>query len=115
MYSKKDLLKIYRESFSDSEEYVENFFKRYYSHRRTVCVFADGGIVSALYLMHLNTEFYGKQIPAPLIVGAATAKPQRGKGYFKRFFLIRILLLITRTKKTTNGCCYYYICKSVVK
>ena len=86
MYSKKDLLKIYRESFSDSEEYVENFFKRYYSHRRTVCVFADGGIVSALYLMHLNTEFYGKQIPAPLIVGAATAKPQRGKGYFKRFF-----------------------------
>ena len=84
MYSKKDLLKIYRESFSDSEEYVENFFKRYYSHRHTVCVFADGGIVSALYLLHLNTEFYGKQIPAPLIVGAATAKPQRGKGYFKR-------------------------------
>lgn len=84
MYSKKDLLKIYRESFSDSEEYVENFFKRYYSPRRTVCVFADGGIVSALYLMHLNAEFYGKQIPAPLIVGAATAKLQRGKGYFKR-------------------------------
>lgn len=90
MSKKNELIKLYRESFDDTLEYINNFFKQYYSRRNTKCIVADGELVSALYWLIKRLFFSGKVWRTYFLVGVATKEKYRNKGYLKK--LIRLTL-----------------------
>lgn len=90
MSKKDELIKLYKESFDDSPEYINNFFKQYYSKRNTRCIVDNGDLVSALYLVIKRLVFSEKILRTFFLVGVATKEKYRKKGYLKK--LIRLTL-----------------------
>ena len=84
MQKKKSLLALYKESFDDSVEYVDNFFSKYYTAKNTKYILADGQIVSALHVVYKHLSCWGKVSKIPFLVGVATKLQYRKQGYFKR-------------------------------
>ncbi len=85
MSKKEEILKIYREVFNDSREYVDMLFENVYTDRDGMILQApDGTPASALILRDLEMSFHGKTLPVSYIHGAATRRSQRGKGLMSR-------------------------------
>lgn len=85
MSKRDDIMKIWKESFHDSREYVKMFFDRVYRDDEALTL-ADpsGQTVSSLLLQRYMMKFNHAVYPAGYICGAATQRRQRGKGYMSR-------------------------------
>lgn len=88
MNKREEIKRIYRESFSDSPEYVEMYFNNVYNDDEGMLLCNDDGQpVSALMLRQFEMSFHGTRVPVSYIAGAATKRKQRGKGYMSRLML----------------------------
>lgn len=88
MNKREEIKRIYRESFSDSPEYVEMYFNNVYNDNEGMLLCNDDGQpVSALMLRQFEMSFHGSRVPVSYIAGAATKRKQRGKGYMSRLML----------------------------
>ena len=94
MSKKIQLVNLYKKSFDDSEQFINNFFTQYYISKNVVSYTDNGKVISALHLMPKNIAFHDRIWRLPFIVGAATLKEYRGQGYFKKLFKKTMLRLI---------------------
>lgn len=78
---KKDaIIDIWRESFSDSDQYLDMFFSEVYRDDDALVLKEDGEIVSSMLLQRYAMTFHGAVVPVSYICGAATRRAQRGHG-----------------------------------
>ena len=79
---KEDIIKIWKESFADSPEYVDMFFRQVYLDEEALILQdAEGRTVSSLLLQEFEMSFHGSLLPVSYLCGAATRRRDRGKGY----------------------------------
>lgn len=78
---KENLIKLYKESFNDTAEYVEYFFSKIYDADNCVYHYIDGECVSALHLIPKKLNFFETVLSCPYIFAAATSVKHRGNGY----------------------------------
>lgn len=79
---KKDvILKLWRECFSDSDQYVEMFFSEVYRDDDALLLEKNGKTVSSMLLQRYSMNFHGVTLPVSYICGAATAPAERCHGY----------------------------------
>ena len=90
MNLRNEFKQLWRESFDDTQEFVEMFFSRVYNDDDVITLSHDGSIISALLLQRYNISFHGTDSPMAYICGAATRRAQRGRGYMSS--LIRAAL-----------------------
>ncbi|MDE6327150.1 MAG: GNAT family N-acetyltransferase [Duncaniella sp.] len=82
MSKRDDIMKIWRESFSDSKEYVTMYFDSVYRDEDALTLTDPSGqTVSSLLLQRYEMKFQQTLHPVGYIAGAATVRRQRGKGY----------------------------------
>lgn len=82
MSKKDDIQKIWQESFKEPRPYVAMFFDKVYRDDEAMTLAdADGNVVSSLLLQHYEMTFGDSRVPVSYIMGAATRRSQRGKGY----------------------------------
>lgn len=88
MSKKDEIIKIYREVFNDSREYVDMLFENVYNDCDGMMLAApDGTPASAMILRDLEMSFHGKTLPVSYIHGAATRRSQRGKGLMSQLIV----------------------------
>ena len=79
---KKDIvLKLWRECFDDSDQFVDMFFSRVYRDEDALVLDKDGRVVSSMLLQRYSMNFHGVTLPVSYICGAATAPEMRAHGY----------------------------------
>lgn len=82
MSKRDDIMKIWRESFPDSRDYVTMYFDRVYRDEEALTLTDPSGqTVSSLLLQRYEMKFQQAPHPIGYIAGAATLRKQRGKGY----------------------------------
>lgn len=85
MEKKQEIKKIYRESFSDTAEYVEMYFDRVYDEREALVCLAENGMVASSLLLQRYKMTFGKEtVDIGYIAAAATRRQFRDRGYMKR-------------------------------
>lgn len=72
----KQLKRLWSEAFGDTDDFIELFFSRGFSSERSLCVYDNGAVTSALYWFDC---YLGKERVA-YIYGVATKKSYRKKG-----------------------------------
>lgn len=74
--------KLWKECFTDSDEFVEMFFSRVYRDDDLIYLTGEkgGNIQSAMLLQRYALSFHGQELPMAYVCGAATKRSQRGKG-----------------------------------
>lgn len=76
-YMKNKCVKLWKEVFGDSEDFILSFMEHHYSNSRMLCIERDGKLLSMLHLIPFT--FKGSRIA--YIYAVATDKEARGKGY----------------------------------
>ncbi len=71
---------LWKEAFSDTDEFLDVFFSTAFSFDRSFCIEENGEIVSALYIF--DCLYKGEKIA--YIYAVATAKSHRGKGLCRK-------------------------------
>jgi hypothetical protein len=83
--NKKDAVKkIWRESFDDSEQYVDMFFSRIYRDDDAMLLVDNGIPSSSLLLQRYAMNFHGVTVSIGYVCGAATIKDARCHGLMHR-------------------------------
>lgn len=70
------LRKLWKEAFSDTDEFLDAFFSTAFSYERSFCIKEENEVIAALYFF--DCIFNGEKIA--YIYAVATAKSHRGKG-----------------------------------
>lgn len=73
---------LWKEAFSDTDEFLDDFFKRAFHPKRCRCIFENNHAIAALYwfdCLHENK-------PVAYIYAVATAKSHRGLGFCRMLF-----------------------------
>lgn len=92
MSKRDDIIRLWRESFADSKEYVQMYFDRVYRDDEALTLTdAAGQTVSSLLLQRYRMKFQHSILPVSYIAGAATARKQRGKGYMTQLMHTALL------------------------
>lgn len=76
-----ELLKLWKEVFSDPEEYIKIFFDNIYCKTECFAKTANGEIVSALYLIKGQINFNGEVFCGRYLYAAATKSDYRKQGF----------------------------------
>lgn len=85
MSKRDDIIRLWRESFSDSSSYVAMYFDRVYRDDEALTLTDESGAtVSSLMLQHYTMSLQGSTIPVAYIAGAATKRANRGRGYMSQ-------------------------------
>ncbi len=79
-----ELISLWRESFGDSAEDIESFFKFNESAVDAFVCEADGGIVAALYALECTLCGGEKELKARYIYAVSTREKMRGQGVMSR-------------------------------
>jgi predicted acetyltransferase len=82
-FLKESLRNLYQLSFDDSHYYINFFFSEKYNLDQVVYESIDNEVISALYLIDKNLNFFGTIIPYPYIVAAATLPKYHKKGFMR--------------------------------
>jgi predicted acetyltransferase len=86
-HSIKDQLKtLWKDAFSDCDEFIELYFEQKYKPHNTLVKTVNNKVLSTLQMLDYKMSFYGYDVGTSYISGAATQKNQRGNG------LMRLLL-----------------------
>lgn len=79
---KKDIvLSLWRESFDDSDQFLDMFFSRVYRDDDAIMLEKGGRVVSTMLLQRYSMDFHGVTLPVSYICGAATAPDMRAHGF----------------------------------
>lgn len=78
---KQELERLWQDCFHDPAHYADYYFQQIYAYNDVLAVEKDGQIVSMLHLNPYEIYFNGRVIPSNYIVGVATRKDHRHKGY----------------------------------
>ncbi len=85
--SKKSIPKmkaLWRETFGDSDEFIDTFFSDFYKPSKTLLAFESGELVSMLYRMDVNVKYFKKKLKCAYLYGVATKLEERRRGHFTR-------------------------------
>ncbi len=79
---KKDIvLKLWRECFDDTDQFIDMFFSRVYRDEDALLLEKNGRVVSSMLLQRYSMNFHGVTLPVSYICGASTAPGMRAHGY----------------------------------
>lgn len=81
---KQELMKIWKEVFMDSDDFIQLFFDRVYREENVQWIKEDGRIISSLHMVPYKMAYKGIEIPVSYICGAATDPAARSKGLMKQ-------------------------------
>lgn len=98
--SKKHLDKmknLWRDTFGDTDEFIDLFFEKFYRPRKTFLRFEKGTLVSMLFYMDTKVKYDGKRLKTAYLYGVATKLSERRQGHFTA--LHKALLDELREKK----------------
>ena len=87
MDKKTEYKKIYKESFNDSNEFIDLFFNKVYDEEQAIMLDIDNIPVSALLLRQFKMNFHSSDLPLGYICAAATARKMRSHGYMSELIL----------------------------
>lgn len=81
MKKKDAVLKLWRECFNDSDQYVDMFFSEVYRDDNALLLEEDDRPISSMLLQRYAMNFHGVTLSVSYICGAATARRSRDRGY----------------------------------
>ena len=81
---KQQLMNLWKESFGDSDEFIELFFNRVYKEKNTLTIVENNQIISALQIVPYEMTYWGIKITLGYICGVCTLPAERGKGRMKQ-------------------------------
>ena len=73
---------LWVEAFSDSEEFINLFFSKFYKPRKAFLRYDEKELVSMLYYMDLRVKYDGRRLKCAYLYGAATKLSERRQGHF---------------------------------
>lgn len=74
---------LWRDTFGDTDEFIDLFFEKFYRPRKTFLRFEDGNLVSMLFYMDVKVKYDGKRLKTAYLYGVATKLSERRRGHFK--------------------------------
>lgn len=77
----KSLISLYKQSFSDSDGFVDYFFKEIAPRGKVITVKDGQDIISACYLIDKKLSIGGRVMPVKFITALSTLPTHRKKGY----------------------------------
>ncbi|GHT43717.1 acetyltransferase [Bacteroidia bacterium] len=84
---KKEIRKLWRTAFGDSESFIRLYFKWVYKDENALVIEHKGKVVSSLQLIPYTMNYFGEEIPLAYISGACTHEKERGKGWMSQLML----------------------------
>ncbi|MDR2920490.1 MAG: GNAT family N-acetyltransferase [Tannerella sp.] len=81
---KQQVIDLWKESFGDSDEFIELFFNRVYKEENTLTIRKNNQIISVLQIVPYEMTFWGAKVTAGYICGVCTLPSERGKGWMKQ-------------------------------
>ena len=81
---KPAVMQLWAEAFGDEQPYFNWYFNTVYRPKRTLCLFADGRLVSSLQYSPKQLSLHHSELPVAYLVGVATSKAYRGRGYARK-------------------------------
>ncbi len=84
MNKKDSVIRLWRECFDDTDQYVDMFFSEVYRDDDALVLEEEGRAVSSMMLQRYTMNFHGVTSSISYVCGAATAKRLRGHGYMRR-------------------------------
>ena len=76
---RQECMQLWREAFSDPEEYVQTYFSKIYRSEDNVCIKNDGAVVAALQTVPFTFVYGGSDVPAAYVSGVAVKDDFRGQ------------------------------------
>lgn len=80
MKKKDAVLKLWRECFNDSDQYVDMFFSEVYRDDDALLLEQDNRPISSMLLQRYAMNFHGVTISVSYVCGAATTRDSRDRG-----------------------------------
>ena len=89
MNTREEIKKLWRESFNDSDEFVDMFFSRVYNDDDALLLTRQegGAPVSAMLLQRYRLKFHDSEPGLAYVCGAATRRSERGKGHMSTLMI----------------------------
>lgn len=81
---KQQVIDLWKQSFGDSDEFIELFFNRVYKEENTLTIRKNNQIISVLQIVPYEMTFWGAKVTAGYICGVCTLPSERGKGWMKQ-------------------------------
>lgn len=84
MSKKEEIIRLWRENFKDTEEFIRFYFEKKYEDRNAL-IFEEGGkALAALQMLPYPMTWSGTEIKTSYISGACTSKEARNRGLMKK-------------------------------
>lgn len=83
---KNQLKELWKNSFQDSEQFIDWYFQNRFIPSYSVCMEKEGEIISAMHSSPVHTILRGKLFPSAIVAGCATKKGYEKNGYMKKTF-----------------------------
>lgn len=80
---KQQIIDLWKESFGDSDEFIELFFNRVYKEENTFIIKNNNHIISSLQIIPYEMIYYNTKFTVGYICGVCTSPSERGKGWMK--------------------------------
>lgn len=88
---------LWKEAFTDSDEFINWYFKNKVLSDHSLGAFDEDGLVSVLHMIPFTIRLQGKPVKSLMIAGAATKQERRGEGH------MRVLLLHALEEMRSRG------------
>ncbi|MBE6701641.1 MAG: GNAT family N-acetyltransferase [Ruminococcaceae bacterium] len=75
---------LWKDTFHDSDEFIETFFEKFYRPRKTLLLFDGKELVSMLFYMDVGMKYFRRRIKCAYLYGVATRLDERRRGHFSR-------------------------------
>lgn len=82
--SKIETRDLWRHCFSDSEDFVELYFRRRFTEERNQALWEDNKVIASLQRIPYTMTLFGCEIPISYVSGVCTHPDYRKKGYMPR-------------------------------
>lgn len=83
MILKEEIIKLWRDTFDDTEEFIRFYFDRKYREENTVVAIDNEELLAALQMIPYPMTWLGKEVSASYISGACTRETARNKGIMR--------------------------------
>ena len=78
---KQQVIDLWKESFNDSDEFIDLFFSRVYQEKNTLTISKNGRVIAALQVIPYEMTYCGTNVPVGYICGVCISPAERGKGW----------------------------------
>jgi predicted acetyltransferase len=87
---KKDVMKLWKMSFNDSDDFIRFYFERIYREENTLMLKENGRPVSVLQMLPRQMTYCGNILSVAYICGVCTAPSERGKGRMRQLMELSV-------------------------